>query len=53
MAKCVRCGIEIESPTKMWNMKPKDGRGPALHIKHYRCPQCGKSFRIADKIAGA
>jgi hypothetical protein len=38
---------------KEWNMQPHDGRGPALHVKHYACPQCGKTFRIADKLIGA
>ena len=52
MAKCARCGIDIERPMKEWNMQPRDGRGPALHVKHYACPQCGKTFRIADKLIG-
>jgi len=53
MAKCARCGLDIERPMKEWNMQPRDGRGPALHVKHYACPQCGKKFRVADKLAGA
>ena len=53
LTKCARCGLDIERPMKEWNMQPKDGRGPALHVKHYSCPQCGKKFRVADKLAGA
>ena len=53
MTKCARCGIDIQKPMKEWNMQPRDGRGPALHVKHYACPQCGKKFRIADKLVGA
>ena len=53
MTKCSRCGIDIERPMKEWNMQPRDGRGPALHVKHYACPQCGKKFRVADKLVGA
>ncbi len=53
MTKCARCGLDIERPMKEWNMQPRDGRGPALHVKHYACPQCGKKFRVADKLVGA
>ncbi|MCJ7455846.1 hypothetical protein MUP07_03765 [Candidatus Bathyarchaeota archaeon] len=53
MTKCARCGIDIERPMKEWNMQPRDGRGPALHVKHFSCPQCGKKFRVADKLVGA
>jgi len=53
MTKCARCGLDIERPMKEWNMQPRDGRGPALHVKHYSCPQCGKKFRVADKLVGA
>ncbi|WP_455285507.1 hypothetical protein [[Eubacterium] cellulosolvens] len=53
VTKCARCGLDIERPMKEWNMQPRDGRGPALHVKHYACPQCGKKFRVADKLAGA
>ena len=51
--KCARCGIDIDQPMKEWNMQPRDGRGPALHVKHYACPQCGKTFRVADKLVVA
>lgn len=51
MAKCPKCGLEIERPNKEWNMRPGIMRGQALHVKQYRCPKCDKSFRIADKIA--
>lgn len=53
LTKCARCGLDIERPMKEWNMQPRDGRGPALHVKHYACPQCGKKFRVADKLAVA
>jgi len=53
VTKCARCGIDIQQPMKEWNMQPRDGRGPALHVKHFACPQCGKTFRVADKLIGA
>ena len=53
MVKCLKCGGEVSGPAKEWDMHPKDGRGPALHIKHFSCPQCGKKFRVATKLAGA
>lgn len=53
LTRCARCGLDIERPMKEWNMQPRDGRGPALHVKHYSCPQCGKKFRVADKLVGA
>jgi hypothetical protein len=37
-------------PTKEWDMRPHSGKGPALHVKHYRCTKCLRPFRIADKI---
>lgn len=51
--RCVSCGREVGGPAKEWDMHPKNGRGPALHIKHYSCPQCGTRFRLATKLAGA
>ncbi|HYW02245.1 MAG TPA: hypothetical protein VE862_12300 [Candidatus Acidoferrum sp.] len=53
MVKCLKCGGEVFGPAKEWDMHPKDGRGPALHIKHFSCPQCGKKFRLATKLVGA
>jgi hypothetical protein len=53
LVKCLKCGGEVAGPAKEWDMHPKDGRGPALHIKHFSCPQCGKKFRLATKLAGA
>jgi hypothetical protein len=53
LVKCEKCGGEVVGPAKEWDMHPKDGRGPALHIKHFSCPSCGKKFRLATKLAGA
>ncbi|HKM50741.1 MAG TPA: chorismate-binding protein [Candidatus Bathyarchaeia archaeon] len=53
LVKCLKCGEEVVAPPKEWDMHPKDGRGPALHIKHYSCPQCGKKFRLATKLVVA
>jgi len=53
LVKCMKCGGDVMGPAKEWDMHPKDGRGPALHIKHFSCPQCGKKFRQATKLAGA
>ena len=51
LVKCLKCGGEMAGPAKEWDMHPKDGRGPALHIKHYSCPHCGLKFRLATKFA--
>lgn len=53
MVECPECRNEIEKPWKEWNMQPKNGRGPLLHLKQYTCGHCGRKFRIADKIAEA
>jgi hypothetical protein len=53
LVKCLKCGEEVVGPVKEWDMHPKDGRGPALHIKHYSCQQCGKKFRVATKLVVA
>jgi hypothetical protein len=55
MVKCKNpdCGIEIERPMKEWDMPPpRNGRNQnhKLHISHYACPKCGKTFRIAGKV---
>ena len=50
LVKCLKCGGEVVGPAKEWDMHPKDGRGPALHIKHFSCPSCGKKFRLATKL---
>ena len=43
MAKCPKCGINVEKPEKTWTMAPKK-RKP-LTVGLYKCPSCGKSFR--------
>jgi hypothetical protein len=50
MPTCKKCGAELGQPKKEWDMKPKDGRGPALHVKHYRCDSCKASLRVGEKI---
>ena len=45
MAKCGKCGTEVEKPEKTWTMAPK-GRKP-LKVGLFKCPKCGKSFRAA------
>ena len=49
MADCPHCGSLVEKPTKEWDMK-NNPHGPPLHLKHYVCPSCGKTFRKAEKI---
>ncbi len=46
MAKCPKCGNEVEKPEKTWTMAPK-GRKP-LNVGLYKCT-CGKSFRASVK----
>jgi len=50
MAKCPNCGTEVASPTKSWKVVPKTRKGPALEVKLFACPKCGKKFREATKI---
>jgi uncharacterized protein with PIN domain len=50
MAKCPKCGLEIEKPNSEWNMTPTAPYKRAIHIKHYCCPACKKVFRIGEKI---
>jgi len=37
MAKCPKCGKDVEKPLKEWDVNPR------LHVKLYEC--CGKKFR--------
>jgi len=51
MAKCPKCGTEIEKPNKEWILQPQSGPQSvscAIKIKHYVCSQCKKSFRIGE-----
>ena len=49
MAECVNCGTIVASPLKTWSMhgRPsKTGRRFKLTIGLYKCPTCGKKFRV-------
>jgi hypothetical protein len=48
MAKCPKCGAEVAHPIKEWDVAPKSGKGPKLHVKLYE--HCGKKFREAKKV---
>ena len=41
LAKCPKCGAEVTSPIKEWDVSPK------LHVKMYE--HCGKKFREYKK----
>ena len=47
MAKCPKCGAEVEKPIKVWKLAPK-GRKP-VHIGLFKCPRCGTYFRKGVK----
>ena len=49
MAKCSKCGAEVEKPTKTWVLTPKS-REPVT-IGLYKCPE-GHSFRAGVKEEG-
>ena len=41
MAECPKCGAEVTTPVKEWDVNPK------LHVKLYK--HCGKTFREYGK----
>jgi uncharacterized protein (UPF0212 family) len=48
MAKCPKCGTDVESPKKKWTMagRPdKSGKRMQLEIGLFDCPKCKKPFR--------
>jgi uncharacterized Zn finger protein len=47
MAKCPKCGTEVASPVKSWQLAPK-GRKP-ITIGLFKCTNCGTYFRKAIK----
>jgi DNA-directed RNA polymerase subunit RPC12/RpoP len=49
LSKCLKCAAEVVTPVKEWDIKPKNGRGAALHIRLFQCPNCGHKFRVALK----
>jgi len=50
MAKCPKDGTEVAKPTKEWNVAPKSKKGPKLHVKMWKCPKCGHTWREAAKV---
>jgi len=55
VAKCPKCGVDVETPLKEWKMKGRKEGHPDEHntitVQQFRCP-CGKSFRkgIPQKV---
>jgi hypothetical protein len=49
MTKCLKCAAEVTDPLKEWDIRPKSGRGAALHIRLFQCPTCGHKFRVTLK----
>jgi uncharacterized protein (UPF0212 family) len=48
MAKCPKCGTEVDKPRKKWTMagRPdKTGKRMQLEIGLFDCPKCKKPFR--------
>lgn len=49
LVKCPKCDEEVNlRPLKEWNVAPKTGRGPRLHVKLYE--HCGSRFRVTKKM---
>lgn len=49
LSRCLKCAAEVTNPLKEWDIKTKSGRGAALHIKLFQCPNCGHKFRVTLK----
>lgn len=47
MAKCPKCGTEVESPMKTWTLAPKGRKGVTIGL--FKCPNCGAFFRSGIK----
>ncbi|MBM5804973.1 MAG: chorismate-binding protein [Candidatus Verstraetearchaeota archaeon] len=47
MAKCPKCGKNVDKPTKTWKLAPKGKK--AINIGLYKCSGCGTFFRAAMK----
>ena len=45
MAKCPRCGMEVDKPIKTWVLKPKSRETKGVIIGLFRCPN-GHYFRV-------
>lgn len=48
LVKCPHCGSEVDKPFKTWDVKPK--RGGSFKVSMYACSNCGKKFKIAEKL---
>jgi len=51
MAKCPKCGREIDMPYRTWSIKPKSvnrKNTPKLSVKWFSCI-CGNRFRVVEK----
>ncbi len=49
LVKCPKCNTEVNlRPLKEWDLSPKTGTGPKLHVKLYE--HCGSKFRITKKV---
>ena len=50
MAKCPKCGTEVNSPKQKWTMTPgrpdKTGKKTQLEIGLFECPKDKKPFRV-------
>jgi len=51
MAKCPKCGTEVEKPIKEWEIQPKRKKGPRVRISLFECPNCKTRFRTAKRVA--
>lgn len=51
LSKCLKCAAEVTTPLKEWDIKTKSGRGAALRIKLFQCPNCGHKFRVTLKAS--
>jgi uncharacterized protein (UPF0212 family) len=47
LAKCPKCGADVNRPVKAWKMKSTKAKGRPLLIGFFKCPKCDSKFRKA------
>jgi len=47
---CPKCNGPNTYLVKEWDVTPKSGKGPTLHVTLYNCRECNSKFRSATKI---
>lgn len=47
---CPKCNGSKTTIVKEWDVIPKSGKGPSLHVTLCSCSDCNSKFRVAKKI---